>query len=198
MPHAPHARRALLIAVAASAALAMVTAVILRAMGQPWWCVCGRIRPWVHDIWSSHCSQHLLDAYSLTHVSHGLILAPVLALACRSWGVSVPARFLAALVIEAVWEILENSPPIIERYRTATMSLNYTGDSVVNSMGDLLSCGLGFVLVHRLGLWRAAAIFAASELALLITIRDNLTLNVLMLTWPLESVRVWQAAGQGG
>lgn len=173
-----------------------LTAGTLALMGQPWWCACGQIRPWVHDIWSSHCSQHLLDAYSLTHVSHGLILAPVLWLVARRW--RTEWRLVAVMLIEAGWEVLENSPPVIERYRTATASLNYAGDSVVNSMGDLLSCAIGFLIVHRLGWKVAMAIFVVTEVALLVLIRDNLTLNVLMLLWPVQAVRDWQVAGQAG
>jgi hypothetical protein len=170
----------------------------VRAMGQPWWCACGRVTPWVKDIWSSHCSQHLLDAYALTHVSHGLVFGATLALLAQRWPMTLSVRFLIAMTLEAAWEVLENSPWIIDRYRTATVSLNYTGDSVVNVFGDLLACGLGVALVQKLGWRTAAVIFAISEIALLLAIRDNLSLNVLMLAWPVEGVKQWQALGQGG
>lgn len=175
-------------------ALLVLSVVALRVEGQPWWCACGEPGPWITDVWTRHCSQHWADPYSITHVSHGLIfyalfawLTPRLRL---GW------RLAGAVAIATLWEIVENSPPVIERYRTATMSLEYLGDSVANGVGDTLSCVLGFFIAHRAGLLAAAAIFVATELLLLWLIRDNLTLNVVMLLWPLDAVKAWQSAGQ--
>lgn len=171
------------------------TAAVLHAMGRPWLCACGGLRLWVGDIWSSHCSQHLLDPYSFTHLSHGLLLGALAATLAKK--VPTTWRLLMVLGLELAWEVLENSPMVIDRYRQATVSLDYTGDSVLNSMGDVLCCAVGFAIVHRRGLLVALGIFVFTELLLLISIRDNLTLNVLMLAWPSEVVRSWQAAGQG-
>ncbi|MCC6659286.1 MAG: DUF2585 family protein [Phycisphaerales bacterium] len=166
---------------------------LLRHEGRVWWCECRTSRVWIGDVWTSHCSQHLSDPYSLTHLSHGLIFFGLLWPLRRRVGLSW--RFVIAVGVASGWEVLENSTFIIERYRTVTMSLDYLGDSVVNSAGDVLCCALGFWAAWRLGLWRTVAVFVASEALLLVLIRDNLTLNVVMLAWPIEAVRAWQAAG---
>ncbi len=175
------------------AAIAALTIVLLKAEGRRWWCACGRPWPWITDVWTSHCSQHLLDPYSLTHLSHGLIFFMAFALICP--GVSFAWRLCMAVAIASGWEILENSPLIINRYRTATMSLDYLGDSVGNSLGDILSCFLGFFLARRIGLVWTLALFAAIEIVLLALIRDNLTLNVLMLVYPVQAIKAWQSVG---
>lgn len=177
--------------VIAGVLLATVTA--LRVEGRVWWCVCGHPWLWIGDVWTSHCSQHLLDPYSLTHVSHGLIFCGALAWLRPRWPASWRASVAVALA--AGWEVLENSPVIINRYRAATMSLDYLGDSVGNSLGDILSCAAGFWLARGLGLRWSLALFAVVELALLALIRDNLTLNVLMLVWPVPAIKAWQSVG---
>jgi hypothetical protein len=171
----------------------VVTVGVLRAEGRRWWCACGQLYPWVSDVWTKHCSQHLADPYSLTHISHGLIFCVVLALVTRRW----PAawRLCVAVALASGWEVLENSPFIIDRYRQETMSLDYLGDSVANSLGDILSCALGFAMARRLGLWWSLAVFAAMEVALLVMIRDNLTLNVIMLIHPVQAIKAWQTVG---
>jgi hypothetical protein len=100
-----------------------------------------------------------------------------------------------AVTIEAAWEILENSEFVIRRYREQTASLGYFGDTIVNSLGNILVCGLGFMLAHRLGFRRAFALFVLTEVTLALWIRNNLTLNVLMLIYPIEAVKEWQAGG---
>jgi len=138
-------------------------------------------------------SQHLFDPYSITHVSHGLIFYGVLWLVARR--MKMGWRFCIAIAIAAAWEILENSPFIINRYRNVTMSLEYLGDSVINALGDVASCGIGFVLARWMG-WRwALALFVATEVLLLVLIKDNLTLNVIMLVWPLQAIKDWQMVG---
>jgi hypothetical protein len=163
---------------------------IIRLEGQPWWCKCGELKLWISDAYSEHTSQHLLDPYSLSHVLHGFLFWWLLA-----WLVpqmSVGMRFVIALGLETTWEIVENSPWVIERYRNATAAVGYSGDSVINALGDLTSAGAGFWIARALG-WRwSLALFIAVEMILLATIRDNLTLNVLMLFAPLQGVKQWQ------
>jgi hypothetical protein len=137
-----------------------------------------------------HNSQHLLDPYSLSHVLHGILFFGVLWLLRRR--ISLPWRFAIAAAIEIAWEMAENSPIIINRYRTATMALGYTGDSILNSLGDIASFLVGFWVAKKLRLWWSVAIFLAVELLLLWWIRDNLALNVLMLLWPIDAIRRWQ------
>lgn len=161
--------------------------------GRIWWCECRQVRPWITDVWTSHCSQHLADPYSLTHVSHGLILYGLLTLVARR--LSVAWRLCIAVAVAGGWEVLENSQFIIDRYRESTMSLEYMGDSIVNALGDVLSCVLGFYLARLLGLWKSVALFLTVEVALLFVMRDNLTLNVVMLLWPIEAIKQWQTAG---
>ena len=171
-------------------AVGMAMAIILYLMGQPLWCKCGGLSPWSWDIWSSHNSQHLVDPYFFTHVLHGVVLCGLL-----YWlpgRVSEASRFLTAVILEAGWEILENSPTIIERYRAATISKDYFGDSIMNSAGDLIACIVGYLLARRLGFRNSNVFFLLTELILLLTIRDSLLLNVLMLVWPVEAIKRWQ------
>lgn len=169
---------------------AMVT--LLRSMGRQWWCHCGQLTPWSWDIWSSHNSQHLIDPYFFTHVLHGVIFFWCLRpLASR---LSPTTRFRIALLIEAGWEILENSPVIIDRYRAATISLDYFGDSIANSVFDLIACGLGYLIASSLRWYWSLLLFAIVELTLLFTIRDTLILNVIMLVYPIEAMKTWQAS----
>lgn len=174
-------------------AVSMAMAIILYLMGQPLWCKCGGLSLWSWDIWSSHNSQHLVDPYFFTHVLHGVVLCGLLYLLPRR--VSEQRRFLTAVILEAGWEILENSPTIIERYRAATISKDYLGDSIINSAGDLIACILGYLLAQRLGFRRSLVFFLLTELILLITIRDCLILNVLMLVYPSEVIKNWQTQG---
>jgi hypothetical protein len=183
---ATDSRRLRLSAVAVSLAMA----IILHLMDQPLWCKCGGLTPWSWDIWSSHNSQHLVDPYFFTHVLHGVVLCGLLYW-LPQW-VSESSRFLTAVVLEAGWEILENSPMVIERYRAATISKDYFGDSIFNSGGDLIACIVGYLLARQLGFRRSMVFFLLMEMCLLLTIRDSLLLNVLMLIWPLDAVKQWQ------
>ena len=180
-------------ALAALTALVAVTVFALRVEGRRWWCACGQLLPWAGNAWSSHNSQHLFDPYSFTHVLHGLAFFGLLAWAWPR--LAAPIRFTLAVSAEALWEIAENSSIVIERYRTATSSLNYTGDTVANSLGDIMACSLGFLLAGRLGLRGSVAVWLAIEVALLLWIRDNLFLSVLMLVFPLNAIKVWQLGG---
>lgn len=170
---------------------------LLRIEGHRWWCACGQPALWAGNIWSEHNSQHLFDPYSFTHLSHGLIffigfslIAPL-----RRWRIAW--RLVLAVGIEMAWEILENSHWVIDRYRHATLALGYQGDTIANSLGDVVCCALGFFIAMSLGLRRSVLLFVAIELMLLLWIRDNLALNVLMLLHPVAFVRSWQLAGHG-
>ena len=166
-----------------------VTALILWAMGRPPVCTCGDV-----DWWGpvgARQSQMLADWYSPSHFIHGLVFY---ALLWRFWrGAPVERRFLAALTIEAAWEILENTPMVIDRYREATMALGYSGDSIVNSLSDIAMMGLGFLAARRLPIWASVALAIGFELLTLAVIRDNLTLNIWMLLLPTDAIRAWQA-----
>lgn len=162
----------------------------LHNQGRIWWCACARPFLWAGDIWSKHASQHLFDPYSFTHVLHGVVFFSLLSLAFPR--VRLVWRLWMAIGIEALWEILENSQFIIQRYRTATIGLGYEGDSIANSLGDILCCAIGFIVARHLGLRRSAVFFVATELVLLVWIRDNLTLNILMLIWPIDAIKSWQ------
>lgn len=183
-------RRAVLACVAALAA----TALALRAMGRPWWCAGGEPWLWSGEVWSRHNSQHLADPYTVTHLSHGIVffwaLSVVLGARARgSLGVAI------GVAIEAAWEILENTDFVIRRYREATISLDYYGDSVANALGDVCAMLVGYVVATRVSLRVSGLLFVALEVALAFWIRDGLVLNVLMLLAPLDAVRVWQGGG---
>ena len=166
-------------------------AAILYGMGRAPICDCGVIRMWAGDVHAPDNSQQLADWYSFSHILHGFIFYALLRWALR--GLRLPTRFLVAVALECGWEVLENSPVIIERYRQATIAIGYTGDSILNSVSDVAMMALGFYLAARLP-WRwTVGLALVFELSTLAIIRDNLTLNVLMLAWPLESVRLWQA-----
>ena len=174
----------------AIAAVLVVAIYQLHNQGRLWWCSCDRLFLWSGDLWSSHNSQHLFDPYSFTHILHGLIFCGLLA-----WGLPRLApmwRLWLAVSIESLWEVVENSDFIIRRYREATVSLNYHGDTIFNSLGDILLCGIGFMLARYLGFRRSLALFAVTEIVLLLWVRDSLILNVLMLLCPVDAIKAWQ------
>lgn len=163
----------------------------LRFQGRLWWCRLGDYAVYVNDAWnSSHTSQHLFDPYTFTHVLHGVVFfwiaGAVLPRLSGEW------RFAAAVVAECAWEVLENSNYIVEKYRENTASLDYFGDSIFNSFGDVVACAIGYAIAVRLGLLRSLFFFFTVEALLLIWIRDGLLLNILMLVYPLDSVKEWQ------
>jgi hypothetical protein len=174
----------------AFALLIAATVFQLHAQGRGFWCACGQPYLWEGDIWCSHTSQHLFDPYSFTHILHGVLFCGILAWAFPR--VPLPWRIFTAAAIECVWEIVENSQYIIQRYRSVTIGLGYEGDSIANSLSDISCCLLGFYLAYRLGLKRSIVFFVVVEVVLLFWIRDNLTLNILMLTWPIDAVKQWQ------
>ncbi len=156
----------------------------------------GRFGLWESNIWSAAMSQRLADPYSFSHVLHGLVFYAGLRLAAPQ--LPLAYRALAAVALEAGWEVLENSPVIIKRYREATIALGYEGDSILNSVSDIVMMAGGFWLAARLKASWSVAVFVALELGMLVTLRDNLTLNVIMLVSPIDAIREWQMAGAPG
>jgi hypothetical protein len=177
----------------AAALVMVVTVAVLRYEGRIWWCAKGDWSPWAWDVWTSHCSQHVIDPYSVSHFMHGLafwaMLLPLAGLLSVGW------RFCIAIALAAGWEVLENSSLIIERYRAVTMSLDYLGDSVTNATADVLCCAAGFAYSQRVGLKWTLLSIAAAELISLWWIRDNVVLNLIMLIHPVDAIREWQSAG---
>jgi hypothetical protein len=167
---------------------------VLYAMGRIPMCKCGTIKLWYGGRGDSEMSQHLTDWYSYSHVLHGIIFYWLLSIVAKG-RLSVAARMVIAMGIEAGWEIFENTPFIINRYRAQTVSRDYFGDSIVNSVGDMLSMLAGFLLASRLPAWVTVFLLIATEVLLLALIRDNLTLNVIMLIHPVEWIRQWQSGG---
>ena len=171
------------------AGITAIAVVILLGMGRPPISTSGVVTVWGHV--GPEQSQMIADWYTPSHIVHGFLFYALLHLVARRW--PVERRFLLALIVEAAWEIFENTPMIIDRYREATIALGYSGDSILNSVSDLAVMALGFWAARRLPTGVSVAVVLMLELVPLIAIRDNLTLNVLMLVAPSETVLAWQA-----
>jgi hypothetical protein len=182
-----HSRRTTFIAISL---LMLAAAVAEFSMDRKLWGTSGVPGVWSGDIWSSHNSQFLFDPYTFTHVTHGVLFYGFLAIAAGR--APVLLRLLVAVGLESAWEVFENTNMVIERYRAETISLNYYGDSIVNSMGDILACMIGFLLASRLP--KRVTVFGAIalEILLLAWTRDNLALNIIMLIHPSRAIRAWQ------
>lgn len=153
----------------------------------------GRFGLWEGDIWSSECSQRLVDPYSFSHLTYGILFCGALWLVARK--LPLRHRFVVALLLEAGWELLENSPLIINRYREATIALGYVGDSIMNSLSDIVMMSLGFLFASRVRPWISVLAVLVMEIGCLLWVRDNLTLNIIMLIHPVAAIKAWQSAG---
>ncbi len=177
----------------------LMLCVVLAAMltlwleGRIWWCQAGDYSPWAWNIWSRHNSQHLIDPYSFTHILHGVLEFWLIGLVFRR--VSLAWRLLIAIMIEGSWEVAENSIYVINRYREATISLDYFGDSILNSISDILCCATGFVIAYKLRFLRSLFLFLATEIVLIFWIHDSLIINIIMLIYPIDAIKHWQIGG---
>jgi Protein of unknown function (DUF2585) len=176
------------------AGIIAAAAAALYLMGHPLICTCGYVKLWHFDVQSAENSQHLFDWYTPSHLIHGFLFYWLLWLASRWLPMSFGLRLVLAVAIEASWEVIENTDFVINHYREMTISLDYYGDSVINSVSDILFMVAGFFLAAWWPVWLTVATALALELFVGIMIRDNLTLNVLMFVWPLDSVLHWQQA----
>jgi hypothetical protein len=175
-------------------AFVALSGVILYFMGQVPICKCGYVKLWHGVTFSSENSQHLTDWYTFSHIIHGFGFYFLLWLIFRK-RLPLGALFAMAVVIEAGWEIFENTDMVINRYREVTISLDYYGDSVINSVFDQLAMALGFYMAYKLPVGLTIALTIAMELFVGYYIRDNLTLNIIMLLFPMDAIKEWQAGG---
>nr|WP_244500308.1 DUF2585 domain-containing protein [Methyloceanibacter superfactus] len=172
------------------AGIILIAGALLYAMGHPLICKCGYVKLWHFDVVSAENSQHLFDWYTPSHIIHGFLFYAVLWLAAPR--LSFGQRLILAVLVEAGWEVIENTDFVINKYREATVSLDYYGDSVINSVSDILFMVLGFYLAAWWPVWLTVIVAIALEVFVGVMIRDGLTLNVIMLVWPLDSILQWQ------
>lgn len=178
---------------AASLAIVAVAVGLLLLLGRRWWCQCGSLHLWIGNVWSGHNSQHLFDPYTFSHFQHGLLLYGALSFFKRKsiWG----AGFLAAVLLESMWEVIENTSWIIEKYRETTISLDYYGDSIINSLADIAVCAVGYWFAATQPAVLSWWAFIAVETVMIVWIRDSLILNALMLILPVDAIKTWQLSG---
>jgi hypothetical protein len=176
-------------------AIALSAMLVERAMGRVWVSRTGRLMLWNGVVASPENSQQFFDWYSFSHVIHGIVFYAALFPPGRKLGWPVGLRLVAAVAVEVAWEVFENTPFTIERYRTATIALDYYGDSILNSMCDVACCVAGFVMAWKLPVWGSVAVVVLNEAFVGYMIRDNLTLNIIMLIHPFEAIKRWQKGG---
>jgi hypothetical protein len=174
------------------AASVVAAGLAIYLMGHPLICKCGYVKLWHFDVMSAENSQHLIDWYTPSHLIHGFLFYWALWLVSRVVPLSFAMRLILAVAIEATWEVVENTDFVINHYREMTISLDYYGDSVINSVSDILVMVLGFFLAARFPVWLTVVVAVGLEIFVGAMIRDNLTLNVLMFVWPLDAVLSWQ------
>jgi hypothetical protein len=178
----------------------LIVVIVLATITIEWWMgrlpfgPDGRFGWFEGDIWSAAQSQRVADPYSVTHLAHGFLFYGLLFLAARRQPVTM--RLMAAITLEAIWEILENSPIVIDRYRAVTIAQGYIGDSILNSVSDILMAAIGFLMAWRLRVAVSLALVVVAEFLMVYFYRDNLTLNIVMLLWPIDAIREWQMAGR--
>lgn len=174
-----------------SVAALLLMVALMRWQGRIWWCKFGDYAIYINEAWkSSHTSQHFFDPYTLTHVLHGVMFFWLARLIFPK--LSAAWLFFISIFVEAAWEVLENTNYTIEKYRENTASLDYFGDSILNAVGDVLACAVGIWIAFRLGWRKSLLFFILIEIILLFWIRDGLLLNILMLIYPLDSIKQWQ------
>lgn len=180
---------------AGAAGVVVIAAIVLLSMGRVPICECGYVKPWHGVVASSENSQHISDWYTFSHIIHGFAFYGLFWLVGRPFGWPVGLRLVLAVMLEASWEILENTPMVIDRYRAQTIALDYYGDSVLNSVSDILAMMVGFVAAWRLPILLVVALTIVMEIGVAYWIRDNLTLNIIQLVNPIEAILRWQQGG---